>query len=289
MYWLKKLQKLALVLIVGLVWFDILCFVLMLLGAILKWSFLSEGFTTGLFTTFGVSLGVLTALAVLHVILSLNLLSTSAQEIAKGRVSGLGEEVPSGAERRFFRLCMWVSSFAIILVVLVMAYGEHRVSQHKLKVTLNQLEATVKSDIASRLAASIEADVALKEVVASRDAMYGFFEERHGLSVLFPRVQSGATVYYELIPWLRLDEKTRERPLSASDLPVFVPYAEEKKNFDQMLKDHHPIYSFTRSALRVYQPFLRDGKVSYILLYDTSRQVSDQYLSQSLKEREGAS
>ena len=264
MDWLKSLQKFILMLIIGLVWFDVLCFTAILVGTVMKWSFLSEGFSTGFFSAFGMSLGALLALAVLHVTLSLNLLSAAAQEMVRERAVDSGKKLSEEKGRRFARMFIGLSSLALILALGIMAYAELKVSRHKLQVTLNQLEATIRSDVAIRLAASIQVDAPLKEVIDLRDAMYSFLEERHGLSILIPRSQNRMTVYHEVVPWRTEwhDPEELVKSLSAAPFRVFVPYAEEKKRFEKLLRDHRPAYSFVGTTLRVYQPFLREGQIT---------------------------
>lgn len=82
---LKKMQNLALKLILFLVWFDLMCFALILAGNIFQWSFFNESIGSAFFTMFSLSLGALFALAVLHVVLTLNLMSNSLSHMAWSR------------------------------------------------------------------------------------------------------------------------------------------------------------------------------------------------------------
>ena len=79
---LKKLQWITLRLIIALVWFEILCFLFIFVGNIFKRSFLSEAFSVGFFSAFGIGPGALAALAILHMTLTLNLISFSLDKIS---------------------------------------------------------------------------------------------------------------------------------------------------------------------------------------------------------------
>lgn len=273
---LSRLQRLVLGLIVSIVWFDILCFILILISSVFKWSFLSETFSTGFFTAFGVSLGGLVALGILHLTISLNLLSSSIQEIALSKAPTRQlSTTTTQKDAQLFKLGLVSAIGGIAVIVLMFWFGEFRVNRHRLQVTMNQLAAIAQSPLSDKAAELIAQDVALKELLQVRDAMHASLEDKRGLSIIFPMTKMGMPVHYELTPWWALQEDT---VISKADLRVFVPYENEKVGFQEFLRSHKPFSSFTRSSLRVFYPIVRENKLIFILLFDTSRQASDAYL-----------
>lgn len=274
---LKGLQRLTLNLIVVLVWFEILCFVIIFLGNIFKWSFLSETFSVGFFSAFGVGLGALIALAILHVALTMNIISSSLSGIARSR--GIAEEEPEGRQKRSLRLGVGMAVGAIALVVLFFWVGEIQVNKYKIKVAMNSVESISRSPVAGKTADLIRKNAPVKELLDARDAMTNMLEERHGVSLIVPVKKVNETLYYELTPWWwSKDVEEMQKPLSEANLRLFAPYQDEKKKFDKMLADGVPYYSLERSSLRVFYPVAEDGRIVFIILLDTGRQASDAYL-----------
>lgn len=276
---LGKLQKLTLGLIISLTWFTLVCFVVIFLGNVFQWSFLSVTFSMGFFTAFGIGLGALVALAILHLTLTLNSISFSLFRIARGKEDA-ESVLAAGKDTKLFARSIFAAVLSMIFVVLIMWYGEVRVNNHKVKVALNSMESLVKSPLANKLVAAINADATIKEVLEIRDAMMNNLVDARGLSILTPVNKVEKNVFYELTPWWYggHDEKQPEKKISEANLAVFVPQDNEKKKFHQLLQEKKPFYSRTNYALRVFFPVVIDGKIECILLLDTSRQDSDAYL-----------
>jgi hypothetical protein len=278
---LGKLQKLTLGLIVALVWFEILCFVLIFVGSIFKWSFLSDTFSVGFFSAFGIGIGALIALAILHMTLTLNSVSTSLSKIAKDQEAGQAGSKSSN----FFALSIFGALASILLIVLFLWYGEAQVNRHKIKIALNGVESVAKSSLANKLVELINKDATVKEILEVRDAMSRNLEEG-GLSVLAPVNKIDKTVYYEISPWW-YSENNQDKPISQASLRIFVPYGNEKHKFNELILNKKPFTSLESNSLRAFYPVVVNGNVECILLLDTSRQASDKYLlsRSSAKER----
>ncbi len=69
---LRQLQGVVLKAILFIVWFDLACFVLILVGAVFNWSFLNGRIFAVFLTVFLFSLAMLVSLVLLHVVLTLN-------------------------------------------------------------------------------------------------------------------------------------------------------------------------------------------------------------------------
>lgn len=272
---LKKLQRMTLGLIIALVWFEILCFLLIFLGNIFKWSFLSETFSVGFFSAFGVGLGALAALAILHMTLTLNSISFSLDKMSLR--SRQGEA--SRKKDKFFQKIIFAAIGTMFVIVIFLWYGEARVNKHKIKVTKNSLESIAISPIAAKAIEQISQDVSVREFLATRDVMMNTLEEARGLSLLIPMSKADKEVFYEATPWWwSSKDEELNKPLSKASLRMFVPYDSEKKKFNELLRNKKPFYSLERNSLRVFYPVTQNGEIKLILLLDTTRQESDAYL-----------
>ena len=279
MHSLEKLQKLTLGLIIAVVWFDMLCFVVMFIGNIFKWSFLSETFSAGFFTAFGVSLGALFALGMLHSTLTFSLASFSLRKIAAAveKDKELVEISPQKGKGFFAKgIALAIGSIAVIVIFLW--FGEVSVNRHKIKVALNSLDSVTKSPLADKAVDLINKDASVKELREVRDAMLNTLEDSRGLSLLIPVDKIDKTRYYEITPWWWFEKEEEAKPISQANLRVFVPYAEEKNKFNELLKDKKPFSILRRDSLRVFYPAVVNETTEFILLLDTSRQASDAYL-----------
>lgn len=274
---LRRLQKLVVGLIIVLVWFEILCFVLIFVGNIFKWSFLSATFSVAFFSAFGIGLGALTALAILHMTLTLNSISSSLIKIAKGKEAPEAV-VANKKDKRLFTISISVALVSILIIVLLFWFGEVRVNQHKIKIALNSIESLAKSPLANKLVDLVNKDATVKEVLEIRDAMSRNLEEGRGISLLVPVNKIDKTVYYEVTPWWWYDKDNQSKPLSQANLRIFVPFAEERKKFNELIQNKKPFYSMTRDSLRAFYPVSVNNKIECILMFDTSRQASDAYL-----------
>ncbi|MEI8349975.1 MAG: hypothetical protein WCI77_07460 [Candidatus Omnitrophota bacterium] len=274
---LNKLQKLTLGFIIALVWFLIMCFVVIFVGNIFKWSFLSETFSVGFFSAFGVGLGALIALAILNITLTFNSISHSLFRMAanSGSVMSVQDKQKSA---KLFKASIFLAIASILGIVLFLWCGEVSVNRHKIKVSLNSLEAVAKSPLADKLVDLINKDATVKEVLDVRDAMRRNLEEKGGLSLLVPINKIDSGTFYEVTPWWYQGEEKESKPISQANLRVFVPYTEESIKFNELIKNKKPFYSINRYQLRVFYPIVVSNKVVCIVMLDTSRQASDQYL-----------
>ena len=278
---LERLQKFTLGLIITVVWFDMLCFLVIFIGNIFKWSFLSETFSTGFFTAFGVSLGALFSLAMLHSTVTFSLASLSLRKIAMAveKDKGLCESIPQKDKGLFMKgIALAIGIIGVIIIFLW--FGEVSVNKHKVKVALNCLESVAKSPLAGKAIDLINKDAPVKELKNARDAMRNTLEDANGLSLLIPGNKANPMMYYEITPWW-LEEGEETKPISQANLRAFVPYEEEKSKFNDLIKDKKPFYILRRASLRVFYPVVINGAMEFILLLDTSRQASDSYLMKS--------
>jgi hypothetical protein len=265
---LRKLQKTVLNLIVFLVCFEILCFVIMFLATILKWAFLTEGISSAFFSGFGVGLGALVALAILHITLSFNSVSISLAKIAQE--ADIEETGP-----RSFKKIMGAVLAIMLVIVTLLWFAEFRVKKYKVMVAFNALESISSSEIADKAIQLIGANATLKEIDALRDTMSSGLGEGRGLSLLIPVDKFGKSVYYELRPWL--SETELSKAIGEANLTIFIPYDNEKKKFKELLEKKNGFYSISSHSLRVFCPVIRDDKIAFILMLDTSRHIPDLY------------
>ncbi|MBU4305666.1 MAG: hypothetical protein KJ893_08655 [Candidatus Omnitrophica bacterium] len=271
---LKRLQSLALKLIMFLVWFDIMCFALILAGNIFKWSFLNDSVGSAFFAAFGLSLGALAALAILHITLTLNIISTSISAVA-GKSTGTDEAVLEKGRQRFKRL-MVVSVVGILFAVGYQGLVERNASQYKVEKIGKQLGDVAQSALAMRLADLIERDEKVNELYFARDEILLSLEGQRSVTLLIPRAGQQETLFYQVTPW---DYNSKdETNISKSLRNLFVSQTNERKKFKQLVKEYEPFVVVGRNSIRAFYPVMKNNGLKLILLLDTSRSVSSEYL-----------
>ncbi|PIQ88459.1 MAG: hypothetical protein COV72_08240 [Candidatus Omnitrophica bacterium CG11_big_fil_rev_8_21_14_0_20_42_13] len=270
-----RLQNLVLRIILFLVWFDLMCFALILAGNIFKWSFFNESIGSAFFTVFGLSLGALAALAVLHVVLTLNIISGAIKHIA-----GQTEAADSGSDKRqkkgFQRLVI-ASVLGILLIVCYQGIVERNAARHKVGKIEKQLKESAESRLTERIIELIEQDAAVNKLYFVRDELlFSLEEERRSVTLLIPKPGHEGLIFYEITPW-DYDYKNEEA-VSKSLGRLFIPDDNERKQFEQLKKENSPFTLVNRFNIRSFYPILRNGKLELILLLDTSRTISSDYL-----------
>jgi hypothetical protein len=271
---LKKLQGLALKLILFLVWFDLMCFVLILAGNIFKWSFFNESIGSAFFTTFGLSLGALCALAVLHVVLTLNIISNSISVAVQEKDSRTQEEKQNSKKR--FKKYLVISIVSITCIVGYQGIVEHNAALHKVEKIKKQLNDVVQSTLAKRIVDLVDQNEKVNKLYFVRDEMLLSLEDQRSVTLLIPKTGQEGQVFYSITPW-DYDNKD-ETSIDQSLKKLFVPQDDERKKFAQLVKSHVPFTVVGRMEIRAFYPIVKEGKLKVILLLDTSRMVSSEYL-----------
>ncbi len=276
---MKYLQNFVLKTIMFIVWFDLACFALILSGSVFKWSFLNKSISVAFFTAFGVSLMVLLSLAILHVVLTLNLISESISYIA--REKGFAESKPSPIAQKRFRAMIVASLGIIFLVVAYQGVLEYRVTRYKVKRIEQELGDIAGSRLVKRLLDIIDQNAAIGKLYFVRDELLLSLEENvRAISLLIPKKEEGRLVFYEITPW-ECDYKDTT-PVSDSLTKLFIPRYKEKEKFGEMLKNKTPFTVVDSYAIRSFYPIVKDGQIKLVLLLDTSREISsDNLLSRS--------
>ncbi|MFA5117216.1 MAG: hypothetical protein WC695_00010 [Candidatus Omnitrophota bacterium] len=271
---LRKLQGIALKLILFLVWFDLMCFTLILAGNVFKWSFFNESVGSAFFTTFGLSLGALAALAVLHVVLTLNIISNSISVAVQEKDLRTQEEVQKSKKR--FKKYLVISIVGIVCIVGYQGIVERNAALHKVEKIKKQLSDVVRSTLAKRIVDLIEQDEKVNKLYFVRDEMLLSLEDQRSVTLLIPKTGQEGQVFYSVTPW-DYDNKD-ETSIARSLKQLFVPNDDERKKFVQLVKSHLPFTVVGRMHIRAFYPIVKEGKLKVILLLDTSRMVSSEYL-----------
>lgn len=271
---LKKMQDLALKLILFLVWFDFMCFAIIIAANILNWSFFNSKIASAFFTVFSISLGSLAALSALHVVLTLSIISNSISALVKEKE--FTHEVVIKKDKKNFRNLILASVAIILLIVGYQGIIERKVAKHKVKKIENQIKDMAQSVLVSRLVELVQNDDKVNKLYFLRDEILLSSEEYRSISLLIPRAGEQGQVFYEMTPW-DYDNKD-EANISKALRRVFVPSEEERKKFDKMLKTQESFVAVTSYAIKAYYPVVRDGKIKLIILLDTSRNVDASYL-----------
>ena len=271
---LKKMQSLALKLILFLVWFDFMCFTIIITANILNWSFFNSKVASAFFTVFGISLGSLAALFVLHVVLTLSIISSSISALVKEKEPADKEAIKK--DKKNFRNLILVSVAMILLIVGYQGIVERNVAMNKVKKIEAQVKDMGQSVLVSRLVDLIQKDDKVNKLYFLRDEILLSSEEYRSLSLLIPRAGEQGQVFYEINPW-DYDNKD-ETSISKALRRVFVPCEEERKKFNKMLKAYESFIVVTSYAIKAYYPVVRDGEIKLIILLDSSRNISSEYL-----------
>ena len=273
----RRLQGLVLKLILFLVWFDLVCFALILAGNIFQWSYLTQRFDRAFFTVFSISLGALAALAILHVVLTLNRISDSLSCIAKGKedVNAEGDK----KENNRFRKLLIASILVLVLIVGYQGFLEHRVMKHRVKTVEVQLRETAQSALTSKILYLVGQDEKINKLYFARDEMlFSLEEDVRSITLLIPMEGQEGPLFYQITPWDydRKDESSISRALKSRKL--FIPANDERLKFQELLTDSKPFTVVRRQGIRSFYPVKEDGELKLVLLMDTSRTVSGEYL-----------
>ena len=271
---LKKMQSLALKLILFLVWFDFMCFAIIITANILNWSFFNSKIASAFFTVFSISLGSLAALSALHIVLTLSIISNSISALVKEKEPT--DEMVIKKDKKNFRNLILASVAIILLIVGYQGIVESNVAKKKVKKIEIQVKDMAQSVLVSRLVDLIQNDDKVNKLYFLRDEILLSSEEYRSISLLIPRAGEQGQVFYEVTPW-DYDNKD-EGNISKSLKKVFVPSEEERKKFNKMVKMRESFVAVTNYAIKAYYPVIRDGKIKLIILLDTSRNIDSGYL-----------
>jgi len=279
---LKRLQNLILKIIIFLVWFGLMCFTLILAGNIFHWSLLTENFEKVFFTLFGISLGTLAALVLLHVVLTMNRISDSIS-----RIAGKPEADPGVAAREGirFRNLVVLALAGILVVVVFQGALEYRVARHRVQSVEKQIAEIARSTLSARITRLIEEDGKVNELYFARDEMLLSLEEKtRGVTLLIPRKGASVPVFYMVTPYDydRGDERKISDSLKSRNL--FIPDQGEKNKFNEMLGSMKPFTRVYENGIRSFCPVAGNEKPGFVLLLDTGRKVSNEYLSMRMSK-----
>lgn len=271
----KRLQNLALKLIFFLVWFDLMCFALILAGNVLKWSFFNESIGTAFFTAFGLSLGALIALAILHVVITLNIISNSISCLVKEKEIFDSDTFDKGKSR--FQKIIIVSFVSILVIVGYQGIVERNAARYKVEKVEKQLKDTARSTLSVRIIDLIEQDAQINKLYFVRDELLLSLEEKaRSVTLLIPKEGQEGLIFYEITPW-DYDHKD-ETIISKSLGKLFIPQDNERGRIIELTKDIKPFTVVNRYNIRSFYPITKNGKLKLIFLLDTSRTVSGDYI-----------
>ena len=271
---LKKMQNLALKLILFLVWFDFMCFAIIITANILNWSFFNSKIASAFFTVFSISLGSLAALSALHIVLTMSIISNSISILVKE--NEITDKTIVKKDKKNFRNLILASVMIILLVVGYQGIVERNVAKNKVKTIEIQVKDMAQSVLVSRLVDLVQNDDKVNKLYFLRDEILLSSEEYRSISLLIPRTGEQGQVFYEITPW---DYNNKdETNISKALRKVFVPDEEERKKFNKMLKTQESFVVVNSHAIKAYYPVIRDGKIKLIILLDTSRNIDSGYL-----------
>ncbi|MCA9401467.1 MAG: hypothetical protein KC713_07555 [Candidatus Omnitrophica bacterium] len=269
---LKRLQNLTLKIILFLVWFDFMCFAVILAGNIFGWSFFNEKISSTFFTLFSISLGSLIALVGLHVVLTLSIISNSISHLAKDSLP----EADSKQSRNQFRNIIIISVVLIVLIVGYQGVVERNVAKHKVKKVEQQIQDLANSQLVGKLISLIDKDETINKLYLLRDEILLSAEEHRSITLLLPRAGEEGQVFYQITPW-DFDLKD-ETPISKSIKRAFIPNKDERKKFKEMINNKTHVVIVNNFAVKSYYPIDQNGQIKLILLLDTSRNIDSEYL-----------
>ena len=271
---LRRLQSLVLRLIIFLVWFDFMCFSLILAGQIFKWSFFNDAVGGAFFTTFGLSLGALAALAVLHIVLTLSIVSNSMSLLVREK-EVINEEV-SQRERKRFTALVVVSLIGIVLIAGYQGIVERNAARYKVKKIEIQLKDVAQSTLAMHIADLIDNNESINKLYFARDEILLSLEGNRGVTLLIPKTGEQGQLFYKITPWDY--DSDDEKIISKSLEHLFVPDSIEKKQFKQVVDKNKPFTIVKRYGIRSFYPVIENGQLKLILLLDTGRNINSDYL-----------
>ena len=281
---LKKLQALILKIIISLIWLDLAYFAMMLAGMAFKWAFLGSSF----YSLFGMSFGILGVLALLHLVLTMNIISRSVEALARGKSTGSLEGVDSKSGTKNFGRWMIVAIGGILIFVVCAGVAEHYGIKQKNIKTQEKLGEAARSSLTDQIVNLIDQDAMVSKLYFVRDELLLSMGSQKGVTLLVPKQGSERQVFYQITPWdsqfpwhhaMDVKEETKEDVLISKSLKsLFSPRREEEKEFNQMLKDQKPFSVAGEYQSRAFWPIVRNGQIKLILLSDAAINISDDVL-----------
>ena len=149
---LKKLQTFILKVILFLIWLDLVYFALMAVGTVFKWASLGSGFHA----LIAMSFGILAMLSVLHIVLTLNIMSRSIELIAGAKGSpGVVGAVP-GVKK--YTKWMVAAITGIVIIVAAAGFADHSEIKRKNAKTQEKVGEATRSALTARIIDLIEKD-----------------------------------------------------------------------------------------------------------------------------------
>lgn len=257
----QKIRDLTSKMIQVLVWFELLWATVFFVGAIFRFSGLTDQLATAFFGSGFCAVIVLVSTVLLNVTANLNIISKA--QVASGKL----DEEPSSPLA--FSKIIGVAAGLIGLIVVSLGFAEWRLYQKKVADVKVKLEAVVETGLVNEATKLIMLDGKVRELDRIREALSANIQSGSRLSLIFPLKVKDVEIYYELHAWWYYNKDITN--ISGADLPKFVPTGNEKNKWEKLLKGDLGFFaSADGDNIRAFRK-IKTENGPIILLIDTSR------------------
>ncbi len=277
MDYLNKLKKFSLYAIIGIIWFELLWFLIVLLSNVFEWSFITKQFKD-LFFTLGIGgIFIVIGFTLLNVSVNLNLISSSLAKFSKPK-----KEITALKSQYFkFKYLIAGSAGIIVFIILIFWLAEVSTYRAKTKKITNKLYSLQNTDILKEMQNILEKNGKLKKAKELLNIMSASIEEPGRLSILLLKKKKNIYLYYHLTEWTY--SKNNNSNVFNSKLNTFNPYYDEAKKFNSFIqnKNQKIIFFPSKNYIRAFYKISKNKKICFIIFFDTSRQIN--YRKSSMK------
>lgn len=262
---LKKLQNLVLKIILVFSWLAVILLIVGLIGNLFSLTIMNGE----LWNTFSLIMGTLFALAFLHVVITLNIISNSIAAYSSS------DETRTGGRILDLRKIL-VASAAVIAVILGIQFiANFKINEKNIAELRQETTEISNSSITSKLVDEIDQDAKMKDFYYTRDTLLLSTKNR-SITLLVPKLREGDKVFYIVGP-LDYDLKD-DRKISEVLQRLYLPNKNEKTKFDKMLKDRKGFEIEKNGEITVYRPIEKNGEIKLILVMGTRNELNYEYL-----------
>ena len=262
---LKRLQNLVLRVILVLSWLDVILLIVGLIGNLFSLAVMNGE----LWNTFGLIIGTLFALAFLHVVITLNIISNSIAAYSSS------DETRTGSRILDFRKILIASASVIVVILGIQFIANFKINEKNIADLKQETTEISNSSITGKLVDEIDQDAKMKDFYYTRDSLLLSTKNR-SITLLVPKLREGDKVFYRVGP---LDYDLRDdRKISEVLQRLYLPSKNEKTKFDKMLKDRKSFEIEKNGEITIYHPIEKNGEIKLILVMSTRNELNYEYL-----------
>ena len=257
---LRKLQGSILNIMFLLTWFAAVLLIVGLVGELFNIKVMNGE----LWAVFGLIIGLLMALVILHVVITLNIISNS--------LSSYNDSTPSRIDLKQIAIATVAVAVIIIGIQLVV---DNQIKKGNLEQLQKEVVEIGNSTTVNKIITQVETDAKMKDLYFTRDVLLLSLKD-NSVELLIPKIRDGAKIYNIITPY-DYDPKD-ERKISEALQRIYIPSKDIKPKFDRMLTDRKSFEVITDNETKIFYPVEKNGEIKLIIILSTSNTINYEYL-----------